>query len=78
MGGMMRGLFGAVKEASGAAPQVIQPAPPPVIEDTQVRAEQAADEMRKRRGRAATILSDQSQGQTTGAGSVGTNALLGR
>lgn len=78
MGGIVKAIFGGGQQSAPPPPPVITPAPPPVVEDTQVRAEQQADQLRKRQGRAATILSGGSQDGGTGNPAVGTKALLGQ
>jgi len=55
-------------------PVVVQP--PPVVEDTQSKAQDEADQLRRRQGRASTILSNGSD-SGTGAPAVGTKTLLG-
>lgn len=73
MGGLVKSIFGGSDKSP--APVPLTPAPPPVVEDAGLRAQEAADQMRRRRGRAATILSaDESK---AGASSVGTKTLLG-
>lgn len=54
-------------------PKVEQAPPPPTVDEAQVRRNEV-DRMRRRRGRAATILSDQASQAT---GGVGVNRLLG-
>lgn len=73
-----RTLFkgGGKKPKSQPPPPVFTP-PPPVIEDTQAKAEDTADQLRRRQGRASTILSQQGTDQGTGAPAVGTKTLLG-
>lgn len=61
----MGGLFKTPK--APAPPQVIEPPPTPVVDDGQL-SQMAADKMARRRGRAATILTD-------GLGSVGSANL---
>lgn len=85
-------LFGGSDTKKTEAPPVAMPpptpppTPPPVIEDAQVKAEQNAqvkaeqneDQMRRRQGRAATILSGGGSAAGTGTPSVGTKTLLGQ
>ena len=66
---------GGGKGGGKPPPVVIPPPPPPVLEDTQLKAQQQADELRRRQGRASTILSGGDQG--TGSPAVGTKTLLG-
>lgn len=54
-------------------PKIEPTAPPPTVDEAQVRRNEL-DRMRRRRGRASTILTDEG-GQSTG--SVGVNRLLG-
>lgn len=55
-------------------PTPAAPPPPPTVEDAGVKAEQDADALKKRRGRAATILTGQ---DGASAPNVGTKSLLG-
>lgn len=55
-------------------PQVIEPPPIPVVDDG-VLSQQAADKMNRRRGRAATILTD---GTGLPSGAVQAKSLLGQ
>lgn len=57
-------------------PKAPAPAPPPpTVDDADVKAEQAAAELRKRRGAASTILTGQAG--DTGQVTTATKALLG-
>lgn len=77
MGEIIGGLFGGNDAPPAPAPVVVQQ-PAPVIEDTTVAGEQAAEQLRRKRGMAANILAGKDQGTaTTGGASVGTKALLG-
>jgi hypothetical protein len=75
MGGLVKGLFGSTDTPPPPTP--ITPAPPPVIEDTQLQAEQQADQLRRRQGRASTIIAGAKQDTTGASPAVGTKALLG-
>lgn len=77
MSGLIKGIFGLGSQQSAPAPVPVVTAPPPVIEDTASQAENASDELRRRKGRAATILSGGNQSGGTGTPSVGTKTLLG-
>lgn len=55
-------------------PKVIEPPPIPVVDDG-VLSQQAADKMNRRRGRAATILTE---GMALPAGAVQSKTLLGQ
>lgn len=77
MSGFVNAIFGGGNSSPPPPPPAVPPAPPPVVEDTQLRAEQQADQLRKRQGRAATILAGGMQGTGTGAPAVGTKTLLG-
>ena len=50
--------------------------PPPTFEDAALSAEQQSDMLRKRRGRASTILNGEG-GSTIGRNNLATNLLLG-
>jgi hypothetical protein len=75
------GLFDRLEKGSGkgasssAPPPPAVPAPPPVIEDTAAASQNASDALRRRQGKAATILAAQDAG--TGSPAVGTKKLLG-
>jgi hypothetical protein len=43
---------------SSSRPRPVAPPPPPVIEDTAATAQEYQDQLRKRKGRAASILTD--------------------
>lgn len=76
MGEIVSSIFGS-SSSSPPPPPIVTP-PPPVVEDTQVRAEQQADQLRRRKGRASTILSGSQGGDSgTGAPTTGTKLLLG-
>lgn len=77
MGGIVNAIFGGGNSTPAPPPPVITPAPPPVVEDTQLKAEQEADQLRKRQGRASTILAGGMQDNGTGTPAVGTKTLLG-
>lgn len=54
------------------------PLPPPVIEDTQARAQQDAQALRRRQGRGSTILSGKGMvGSGGGQPQIATKQLLG-
>jgi hypothetical protein len=55
-------------------PAPAAPPPPPTIEDASLKGQQDADMLKKRRGRAATILTGQ---DGAAAPNVATKALLG-
>lgn len=67
--------YGGGGKGGGAAPAPPTPIPPPVIEDTQAKGAQDADALRRRQGRASTVLG----GKSPDAGNVttATKALLG-
>ena len=65
-------MFGAKSPPPMPAPMA--PPPPPTLADADLKAQQDGDALRKRQGRAATILSGQ---QGASAPNVGTKALLG-
>lgn len=48
---------------SSSRPKPVQAPPPPVIEDTEATQQDYADMLRRRRGRAASILSDKAPQQ---------------
>lgn len=63
--------------------QIVQPPPTPppapAIEDASQRAQQEGDALRRRKGRASTILASRGRGgSSTGGPSVGTKTLLGQ
>lgn len=61
-------------------PQTITPPaplPPPVIEDTQARAQQDAEALRRRKGRASTVLSGKQDLGGANAPQIATKQLLG-
>lgn len=57
---------------SFSRPKAPAPAPPPVVEDTQAKQQEYGDVLRRRRGRAASILAGQAPAPQTAA-----KALLG-
>lgn len=62
-----------------APPPPPTPPPPPVVEDTAARAQADADALRRRKGRAATLLTGRSNtGGDTGGVTTGTKQLLGQ
>lgn len=65
--------FGGSKRAPAVAPAPVPP--PPVVEDAQVKAEDASAELRRRRGVASTVLTG-SQGDTSNI-KTAAKALLG-
>lgn len=78
MGGIIGGLFGGNDAPPAPAPVIVKQ-PAPTIEDTAVAREQAANDLRRKRGSAANILAGADQSTaTTGGASVGTKALLGQ
>jgi hypothetical protein len=72
----MSGLFGKPQKQAPPPPPPPAP-PPPVREDAQVVAENNADMLRKRRGRASTILTNGDDAPGLGdAGAVTTAAKV--
>lgn len=74
----MSGLFGGSK--SPAPPPPPPPAPPAPTVDQARESRMEADEMRRRRGRASTILTEGGQGmlaQDQGTAQTATKTLLG-
>ena len=71
-----RRLFKGGKASKTPTPPPVVVQPPPVVEDTQNKAQDEADQLRRRQGRASTILSNGSD-SGTGAPAVGTKTLLG-
>ena len=72
------GIFGKASNQAAAVSAAPAPLAPPVMEDAQYAAEQAAKALAKRQGRASTVLTG--GGQQTGAGSqpvTATRQLLG-
>jgi len=47
---------------SSSRPAPVTPPPPPVIEDTAATAQEYQDQLRRRKGRAASILTDRTPG----------------
>lgn len=77
MGGIIGGLFGGNEVPPAPAPVIVKQ-PAPTIDDTALAQEQAANDLRRKRGSAANILAGADQSTaTTGGASVGTKALLG-
>lgn len=72
----IRTYFKGGKGGGAPTPPPVTAPPPPVIEDTQTKAQDDADQMRRRQGRASTILS-QGNDASTGSPAVGTKTLLG-
>jgi len=75
----MSGLFGGGSK-SPAPPPPPPPAPPAPTVDQARESRMEADEMRRRRGRAATILTEGGQGmlaQDQGTAQTATKTLLG-
>jgi hypothetical protein len=60
---------------SSSSPKPVKAPPPPVIEDTEAVQQDYADMLRRRRGRAASILSDTPKGQQ--APQTASKVLLG-
>ena len=67
----MSSLFGSPKVA--AAPAPIPPPPPPIREDAQATAESNAAQLARRRGRAASVLTD-GEGTALGGSSTPSTA----
>lgn len=59
------------------APPPPDPLPPPIIEDTQARGQQEAAALRKRQGRASTVLAGKTDMTGGSAVNVATKTLLG-
>jgi type IV secretory pathway VirB10-like protein len=57
-------------------PKAPEPLPPPVIEDTQAKGAQDADALRRRQGRASTVLTGKTT-QDAGPAQTASKALLG-
>ena len=55
---------------SSSRPKPVKAPPPPVIEDTEATQQDYADMLRRRRGRAASILSDKAPQQPQTAAKV--------
>ena len=78
MGTVISGLLGGNEAPPPAPAPVIVKQPAPTIDDTAMAKEQAANDLRRKRGSAANILAGADQSTaTTGGASVGTKALLG-
>jgi hypothetical protein len=60
-------------------PPPVAPPPPPTIEDTAAKADSEADALRRRQGRASTILSGtaNASGGALAPANIGTKTLLG-
>lgn len=73
-----RRLFGYVsyhKGGGGSAPAPVPPPPPPTVEDADVKAEEDAKRNALRRGRASTVLSDQSSATAGGSAASPTTMI---
>ena len=69
------------KGGGSPTPTPVVTPPPPTVEDAEVKAQDTADQLRRRKGRASTILTNDMGSSTTGGAgtspTIGTKALLG-